>query len=153
MRKFIGALVVAYSLAGCGELPSGPGYPKKPDQESAVAILVNAYHMEAQPEIEWIEGDRLDCDSPGTFSVAVGRSHVCVGGWTYSDAFMQVSWLPGYKFSKLRLAHEFKHADLFLYTGSGEADPVGHGNDSGPIWGIPDGEVGRANAALDSAGL
>jgi hypothetical protein len=142
-------VVLGVLAVGCGTVEvaidlgtaEARAWPQKPGQAEALAIILQAW---AQPEVpmqlEWVEGDALDC-GPASF---VNVDGACVYGtveWE-SPPRVRVGWEPTDTFSTTTLAHELCH----LYFGD-------HGHDAECGTRRPASRVTSAEQALRAANL
>ena len=144
---------VLAGLIGCGAFLPKPAIPPVSDAQRAAEEIIwrKTYgRSEKVPRVDWrapncakpdgrvgIKSPYVDGDGNPTFG--------CVGGATYSPAYVIVARADGQAISDTGLAHEFLHAAQ-LYDG--QSDP-GH---VGPDWGAG-GKLESARAALVAAGL
>lgn len=120
-------MVLLTMLVGCGageavvmveeEQPAPPSVAPapvvKPDQDRAIELVLAAWGVQRVPfDLEWVEGDRLDCNGEA-WSGEYRGMRVCFYGatllWPDRQPLVQVAWTPRSRFSTTTLAHELCH--------------------------------------------
>jgi hypothetical protein len=112
MRKMYGIV----SLLVVGACTGPTYYPMKPDQREAMQLVwVETFGqpIETLPDIDWVEGIKLDCDNGRRF---IDRS-ICQGGnyqfFEGRNGLVRAAWPAGTtKISETFVVHELYHALL-----------------------------------------
>jgi len=116
------------------------------DQVTALTMMMDAYGAQPGwplPAIEWIRGDKLNCDGVDAFGVArkgFDAPEGCLYGATFRALGLVQLADDGRPWSGLSFAHEMCHFVLDDQDHAGPCDPRGD-------------VMSSANAALIAAGL